>query len=226
MSARFRASPERKARGADAPGYYLGAYHYHKTTDQYLTEAGASRAALATVLDTPDDPLDLFHRGLTEALGADGVQFRVAAHDGREASRAIIRSWHGQSEYALAPHEDIGQCTEPRQSDFEIQRVTGHQVVAMNMCLDNGLGGRLAVWNIRPDEATRRRLGLHHTGSPYPLDALEGFDSIWLDVRPGDIYVFNGAHVHAVEPETGDESRLTLSAILGFIDDETVVSWT
>ncbi|AHH99501.1 hypothetical protein GCM10010174_19220 [Kutzneria viridogrisea] len=227
LAERFWASPARRARGTDAPGYYLGAYHYHKTTEDYLAETAEFRGALDAVLDMPDDPLTRLNQGLSEALAAEGVQFRLASHGGREASRAIMRSWHGQSEYALAPHEDLGQCTEPKQADFEIQRAAEHQIVALNMCLDNGAGGRLAVWNIRPDEASRHRLGLHYTGSPYPLDSLAGIEVAWLEVHPGDVYLFNGAHVHAVEPETSVETRrITLSGILGFIDENTVVSWT
>ncbi|MFI7115847.1 hypothetical protein [Amycolatopsis sp. NPDC049868] len=227
LTERFWASPARRRRGADAPGHYLGAYHYHKTTEDYLAEAAEFHAALDAVLDVPDDPVAGLNQGLAKALAAEGVRFRPAGRDGRQASRVIIRSWHGQGEYALAPHEDLGQCTEPRQRDFEIQRAADHQVVAMNMCLDNGSGGRLVVWNIRPDEASRRRLGLHYTGSPYPLELLEEVEAVRLDVNPGDVYMFNGSHVHAVEPETSSEKRrITISGILGFVDEHTVVSWT
>lgn len=227
LAERFWASSARRARGMDAPGYYLGAYHYNKTTDDYLTETAELRHAVDAVLDVPDDPLIKLTQGLSDELAAEGVNFRLASHGGREAGRAILRSWHGQSEYALAPHEDLGQCTEPKQEGFEIQRAAQYQIVAMNMCLDNGAGGRLAIWNIRPDRASRFRFGLQYTGSPYPLGSLAGIEMTWLDVHPGDVYLFNGAHVHAVEPAIGVENqRLTLSGILGFIDEKTVVSWT
>jgi len=227
IAGRFWASPDRRTRGVEAPGFYLGTYHYNRTTDEYLDETARGAAALDAVLDVADDPLTMFYSGLATALTGDGVTVRLAEHDGRLACRGLLRSWHGRGEYALAPHEDLSQCTAPKQADFEIQRVVDHHAAALNISLENGTGGRLAYWNIQPDLACRRRLGLHHTGSPYPLDTLDGIEMQWVDIHAGDVYVFNGAHVHAVEPNTEPSlRRTTLAAILGFIDDGTVVSWT
>ncbi|MDT8912016.1 hypothetical protein [Amycolatopsis sp. PS_44_ISF1] len=227
LAGRFWDSPHRRTRGVEAPGYFLGAYHYHKTTRAYLQESAAAAEAVDAVLDGPGDPLRRFYDGLADVLAADGVDVRRARHDGAQACRGLLRSWHGQGEYALAPHDDRSQCTEPQQADFEIQRVVGHQVAALNICLENGNGGRLAYWNIQPDDASKRRLGLHHTGSPYPLESLRGIEMKWIEVNPGDVYVFNGAHVHAVEPNTDPElRRTTLAGMFGFADDSTVVSWT
>ena len=50
---------------------------------------------------------------------------------------------------------------------FEIQQETGYHNAGLNTCLDNGSGLRPAVWNLRPDEETRNRLGVRYTGSPY-----------------------------------------------------------
>jgi hypothetical protein len=227
IAERFWASQDRRTRGAEAPGYYLGTYHYHRTTQDYLDDTERVRGALDAVLDVPDDPLTMFYGGLAEALAGQDVTVRLAEHDGRQACRGLLRSWHGQGQYALAPHEDLSQCSEPKQADFEIQRVVGHHAVALNISLENGEGGRLAYWNIRPDLECRRRLGLHWTGSPYPPETLEGIDMQWIDVNAGDVYVFNGAHVHAVEPNLDPVMRrTTLAGILGFVDDTTVVSWT
>lgn len=227
LSARFWASPDRLRRSTEAPSYYLGTYHYHKTTAEYLEESARTAAALDRVLDLPGDPLTAFYQGLAEALAPEGVTVRQAEHDGRRACRALLRSWHGDGRYALDPHEDRSQCTEPRQADFEIQRVLDHRVTALNICLENGDGGRLLVWNIQPDDACKRRLGLHYTGSPYPPRMLEGIGRQEIDIHAGDVYVFNGSHVHAVEPNTsGDSRRTTLAGIFGFTDDSTVVSWT
>jgi hypothetical protein len=105
--------------------------------------------------------------------------------------------------------------------------VREHRVCALNICLENGAGGRLRIWNIQPDDESRRRLGTFYSGSPYPVDSLAGFDSLWVEVGQGDVYVFNGSHVHAVEPTTvAGAKRTTLSGLFGFIDDATVVSWT
>ncbi|MEV6766732.1 hypothetical protein AB0N16_40135 [Streptomyces sp. NPDC051105] len=227
LARRFWASTHRKKRGTEAPGYYLGTYHYHKTTETYLEESEQIAPALDEVLDVPGDPTAVFYGGLAEVLAPQGIEVRRARHGDRQACRGLLRSWHGQGEYALAPHEDLAQCTEPQQADFEIQKVAGRHVAALNICLENGDGGRLAYWNIQPDELSKRRLGLHYTGSPYPLESLAGTELTWIDVNPGDVYVFNGAHVHAVEPNTDpDLRRTTLAGILGFTDDSTVVSWT
>ena len=46
-------------------------------------------------------------------------------------------------------------------------------------------------------------------------------------MRTGDVYVFNGAHVHAVEPNTTEQqTRTTLAAMMAFKDDKTVVTWS
>ncbi|XRQ09025.1 hypothetical protein ACN3XK_73200 [Actinomadura welshii] len=227
LARRFWASPERRRRGVEAPGYYLGAYHYHRTTEDYLDRSERVAAAIDHVLDVPGDPLTAFYGGLARVLADEGGTVRLAEHRGRKACRGLLRSWHGTGEYSLEPHEDLSQCTEPKQADFEIQRVVDHHSVALNICLENGDGGGLAFWNIRPDLSSRRRLGLHYTGSPYPLETLDGIDKLRIKVGPGDVYVFNGAHVHAVEHGTDpSQRRTTLAGILGFIDDKTLVSWT
>lgn len=224
---RFWASDSALSRGGEAPVRYLGAYHYHKLTRVYLDECAEVAAALDEALAVDADPLSLFYGGLGEALAGEGVTVRLAEHDGQPACRGVIRSWFGRGQFALVPHEDRGQCREANQADFEIQRVIDHNVCALNICLENGAGGRLLVWNIQPDDVSKERLGTFYSGSPYPVSALEGFDARWLEVRPGDIYVLNGSHVHAVEPSAvPGTKRTTLSGLFGFIDDATVVSWT
>ena len=227
LIANFLGSPGRRTRGADAPGEYLGAYHYNKTIDDYFDQTDAVVPDLRAALDVPGDPLKEFFRKLKQELSLYDVELRPAQYDGREACPAVFRSWMGQRDFALEPHEDRGQCEDPKQVGFEIQQVTGYSIVGLNICLDNGSGGRLTVWNLRPDEETRDRFGVRYTGSPYAAEWLVGIDRVHLDVRPGDIYLFNAGHVHAVEPVRDlDAHRVTLSGILGFADDETVVSWT
>ena len=223
----FTTSPGRRKRGADAPGEYLGAYHYNKTIDEYLDQTDAVRTDLDAALDVPAEPLRLLRRQLRETFALSSISFRPARHGGREACAGIFRSWLGRRGFALAPHEDRGQCEDPKQAGFEIQEVAANHLVGLNVCLSNGPGGRLIVWNLRPDEATRTRLGVRYTGSPYATESLAGVDSLLLDVRPGDIYLLNASHVHAVEPVGDtDAHRVTLSMILGFADDETVITWT
>lgn len=227
MITNFLTSPGRRTRGADAPGEYLGAYHYNKTIDDYLDQTDAVAAELRAALDVPDEPLSGLFRRLGRELARSGVDFRPARHEGREACAGVFRSWLGQRDFALDPHEDRGQCEDPKQVGFEIQQVPARHIVGLNICLDNGSDGRLTVWNLRPDEETRDRFGVRYTGSPYAPEWLAGIDQVRLDVRPGDIYLFNAGHVHAVEPVRDPSAqRVTLSGILGFADDRTVISWT
>jgi hypothetical protein len=227
IAARFWASPAGRSRGGEAPIRYLGAYHYHKPTSVYLNECEAIAAAFDEAMAVGDDPLEAVYGGLAGALTGQGITVRRAEHDGRQAARGVLRSWFGRGEFALVPHEDRGQCREPGQSDFEIQRVLGYCICALNICLENGTGGRLRIWNMQPDDVTKRRLGTFYSGSPYPVSSLEGTETIRLDIHQGDIYIFNGSHVHAVEPNTVPGTRrTTLSGFFGLIDDTTVVSWT
>jgi hypothetical protein len=138
----------------------------------------------------------------------------------------LIRHWNAGGEYALQPHDDDSQCRYPDQVGFELQRAVGYKVCAVNMCLENGEGGRLVYWNVVPDDDSKRRLDLYYSGMPYPLEALDGIEAIWLDIRQGDVYVFNGEHVHGVEASADASKRTTLAWNMGFIDDRTVVTWT
>lgn len=225
---RFWNSPHRMVRGVEAPGYYLGAYTWNKPTAQYFAESAKVNPVLRELLDVPGDPMKEFYAGLGEALARQGAVVRPGRYQGMDASLALLRSWHGVGDFALDPHDDDSQCADPQSADFERVGVLDHHVAALNICLENDReGGRLVFWNIRPDVESKRALGIEFTGSPYPMESLEGIESQWIEVNTGDIYVFNGAHVHAVEPNTGaEETRTTLAAMMGFIDDHTVITWS
>jgi aspartate/methionine/tyrosine aminotransferase len=226
---RFWDSPARRQRVGEvckSQGCYLGTYHYHKPTRTYLEETAAIAAHLAEVLDIPNEPSRGFRDRLGARLAEQGVTLRLAQKDGLPACPAHIRYWNTTGDFALQPHEDRSQCREPRQADFEIQRTVNHAVCAVNMCLENGEKGRLVYWNIVPDDDSKTRLGVYYSGCPYPPGVLADIDSIWLDVRPGDIYVFNGHHIHGVESMPASSKRTTLSWLMGFCDDRTVVTWT
>lgn len=225
---RFWNSPHRMTRGVEAPGYYLGAYTWNKPTAQYLDESAVVNPVLRELLDVPGDPMKEFYAGVSAELAEEGAVVRAAEHEGRTSSLALLRSWHGAGEFALEPHDDDSQCTDPQMADFERNKVVRQSVTALNICLENqGGGGRLVYWNIQPDLESKRRLGVEYTGSPYPMESLEGHESKWIDVNGGDVYVFSGSHVHAVEPNSEEkQTRTSLAAMLGFIDDKTVVTWS
>lgn len=226
---RFWESPIRVNRGGEvceSEGYNLGAYHYHKPTMQYLQESVEIEEDIRKLLDIPHEPATWFRNALAERLAADGVEFRPARKDGMSACPIVMRHWNKSGDFSLQPHEDASQCREPKQADFEVQQTLKYTVAAVNMCLENiGDQGRLVMWNIAPDDESKSRLGLYYAGSPYPVEVLDGIDSLWLDVRPGDIYVFNGEFVHAVEASPAEAKRTTVAWNMGFCDDRTVVTW-
>jgi hypothetical protein len=226
---RFWESPIRKRREGEvceSIGSYVGAFHYHKPTQRYLDESAEVADALAAMLDIQGEPSSWFRKTLSDRLEQEGITFRLAAKDGRPGCPLLIRHWGAPGEYALQPHEDVSQCRWPEQVEFEIQRTVDRPVCAVNMCLENKEQGRLVIWNIIPDEASKQRLGLELSGSPYPTEVLTGFEVIRLDVRPGDIYVFNGAHIHGVDASPAGSRRTTLAWNMGMCDDKTLVSWT
>lgn len=223
MVARFWESPARRHREGE-PSHYVGAYHWNKPVETYAAEAAEVLPHVREVLDVPGSPWWLFHEQVGAALAREGAQLRVAETGGGCACPALVRAWDQQGEFALEPHEDTAQCRDPRQSGFEIQDVVAHEVCAVNMCIEHQQGGRLVVWNIRPDDDCRRRLGLVYTGFPYPHDALDDVDELRLDIHEGDVYVFNGGHVHAVDTTVGH--RTNVSFLIGYKDDQTVVTWT
>jgi hypothetical protein len=224
VSQRFWDS-QRTRRREDAPSYFLGSYSYDKSASAYLDESAQVAPSVAAVLGTGDgSPWHWFRSRVADELRRQGMCLRTAAMDGRQACPALIRSWDAAGEFSLRPHEDMAQCLDPRQAGFEVQRVAKYEICAVNICLANGTGGRLVIWNIQPDSACRKRLGMEFTGYPYPVPALAEFSERRIDVRPGDLYVFNGSHVHAVEANQGTRTNLTF--FMGFRDAQTVITWT
>ncbi|SEG84450.1 hypothetical protein SAMN05216223_11577 [Actinacidiphila yanglinensis] len=221
--ARFWSSPGLLRRDGE-PSYCIGSYHWNKSTESYLKDAATTADAVLPLLDVPHSPWRSFRSAMAEELARYGASIRIAEHEGEPAGAALIRAWDKEGSFALDPHEDEAQCTDPRQAGFEIQRAADYEICAVNMCVQQGDGGRLVVWNIRPDDDSRTSLGIQHTGFSYPAATLEPFDAIQLDVRSGDVYVFNGRHVHAVDACKGH--RTNVSFLMGFVDERTVVTWT
>lgn len=224
LAARFLRHPLAVVRSDDAAGRYLGAYSYGRSIDDYLDETERLEAAIEELLGDEVCAWDAFRSMLRAHLLGQGVRFRRAEHGGRRAALGAARHWTGDGSFALVPHEDRSQCCQPAQAGFEIQRATEFEVCAANLCLVNGGGGRLAYWNVKPDDDTRQALGTWYSGGPYPDPSLSGIDRLSLDVNPGDLYVFNGAHVHAVEQTCGP--RVVVSSLLAFVAEDEVVTWT
>jgi hypothetical protein len=224
----FWASPELRQRGDAVPAYYVGTYHYAKTLQTYVSEADQTREALHALFDGHRNVFQELMDQVAAELASSGVTLRVAEHEGRAAGEFVVRAWSGGGSFALAAHDDAAQLSAPAQAGFEIQQVAGNPLAAANMCLQNGAaGGQLFYWNIEPDVPTRRALGLEETGYPYQPEWLDQFDCIELDIRPGDIYFFNGKLIHAVQAQAAEgEFRSTISFLMGIKDDQTALYWT
>jgi hypothetical protein len=221
----FRDNPMTRERTGDATGYYLGSFHWGKTLDQYQTDCRMLGSAVSDVLGEPSaDPWGAFVGCLDGALRANGGQLRPARLNNTAVVTPLIREWTGRGEYSLVPHDDQAQCSDPSQQGFEIQRVNCHTPCSVNLCIANAGGGNLIMWNYKPSVADRVWHGTSFTGGPYKTPALRDFPTLDIEVNAGDLYIFNGALVHAVAPTHG--SRATISSLMGRIDDRTVVLWT
>jgi hypothetical protein len=223
----FWANPMLRKRGDAVPAYYLGTYHYAKELDLYLQEAEATRAALSEVFAGTENFYARIMDGIAGVLRAQGVTLRVAEHQGRQAGEFVMRSWSASGNFALAAHDDGAQLTARKQAGFEIQQVVVNPLTAVNLCLENGEGGELVYWNLQPDAATRRALGVEETGHPYAAELLGDFPRIDLAIRTGDAYFFNGKLVHAVKAQAqAGAHRSTISLLMGFKDPSTAIFWT
>jgi hypothetical protein len=223
MTARFWNSAGLTRRTGE-PSHHVGTYHWNKPVDTYLAETSKVTEHVMELLDCDDSPWHWFRDRMNERLATDGALLRLAEMNGEQACPALVRAWNKEGEFALEPHEDEAQCRDPRQAGFEVQRVLGFEPCATNMCIEHEGGGRLVLWNIRPDDDSRRRFDILHSGFSYPPRTLDGIERINVDIHPGDLYVFNGRHVHAVDATLGN--RTAVSFLLGFIDEQTVVTWT
>lgn len=226
VASRFWGGP-RATRGVEAPGSYVGAYHYHKTTEAYVSEAREAAPEVDRVLGSARDEIDGFWSDLNGLLGRRGMTIRAARSPFGDAASWLVRSWHGDTRFALLPHDDRGQVGEPRQAGFEIQRTLEYDVFAFNLCIENGAGGNLTIWNTRPDDDYKKSIGVHFTGAPYSDEYLSRFETLTFRPEVGDAYIVRGSHVHAVGNVVSNGGRrLTVACLFGQIDGKTMVWWT
>lgn len=200
----------------------VGIGHYGKSTSDYLDAVRQTAQAFAQLFKKGDSPKKL--NELIRKSLLPGYVLRPAIHQGKQAATYRAARWNQTGQYALLMHEDISQLSIVRQQGFEIQRVK--VPVAVNAYHSTSeRGGGLRVWNMSPDEATRRRLGILESGHPYPAAGLSGVPFIDIAIETGDVLFLNGSLIHAVEKSDGPTPRIVVNGFIGLVGRE-VLQWT
>lgn len=226
---RFWRQTERERREGAAEGSIVGAYHYGHSTEEYLEAVEQTRSTVRVVLGD-DSPVDDVVGMVRRAVAPLGQTVRLAAHGPRLAAESRIASWSTPGKFLLEPHEDAAQLTSPDLADLEISRMHDRPVVAVNVYPEvPARGGYVRVWNVDPDDATRRRCGTEHSGYYYPERSLDGYEFVDAAPRSGDVLLLNARLVHAVAGYPDDPGvaarRLSVNFLMGRLDDRTVVYW-
>ena len=204
----------------------IGATQFSRDGAAYMREVAAQMGQVIDLYSViaPDRIGALFlDDALERAFARRGRIYRRASHLGGVANYATTRKWLNNGAMALHPHEDTAQLRTAAQDGFEI--AGGSHTIAANLCIaDDAEGSETVLWNHCPDEAERRELGLAETGYPYPRDYADGFGSVRVKIRRGDLYFMNASYLHGVENGTTN-NRITAGRFITCAGDK-VLSWT
>lgn len=204
----------------------IGSSQFHKNGMDYIRDTihNAGRVLdLFSVLE-PSVVANLFlDNELEMAFARKGLVYRPARHLTGTANFATTRKWLNNGAMALHPHDDGAQLAFAAEDNFEVAE--GTQTIAANFCIaDDESGSELVLWNLKPDQAVRRSHGIEDTGYPYPLDFMNGFDSLRVKVNAGDLYFMNASFVHGVE-NGATNFRITSGRFITTVGDK-VLYWT
>lgn len=209
------------------PARYVGAYHYGKTTAEYFEDIEREATNLHQLFVAVDNPIRRVIQEIEAALMPLGLTLRAARYRGRQASQCVARWWTDDGSFSLRPHEDIAQLLSPLQEDFEIQKAAAFSVVGVNVCVKKSCeGANPVIWNLIPSQQMRVTHQTVATGYPYPEALVADVPRLDVKISEGDIYLLNSKCIHAVTRATSPGERITLSFLMGQINENTVVYWT
>ncbi|MDU8926953.1 hypothetical protein RXV86_06115 [Alisedimentitalea sp. MJ-SS2] len=164
-----------------------------------------------------------FDDALERAFLKRGKLYRQARHLGGQGNFATTRKWLDNGAMTLHPHDDSAQVAQAAEDGFEIG--AGKHTVAVNLCIaDDAEGSATVMWNHRPDDAVRAKLGLEKTGYPYPIDYADQFEKVRVKIRRGDLYFMNASYLHGVE-NSPTNYRITAGRFITCVDHK-VLTWT
>ncbi len=204
----------------------IGATQFQRNGEEYMRETARHLPHvidLFSALDAETVRRLFLDSALEEAFRKRGKLFRQARHMGGQANFATTRKWLDNGAMALHPHEDTAQLAQGAEDGFEIG--PGPHTIAANLCIaDDAEGSATVLWNHRPDEPTRRAMGLEKTGYPYPIDYADQFDKVKVNIRRGDLYFMNASYLHGVE-NSPTNYRITAGRFITCVGEK-VLSWT
>lgn len=205
----------------------IGATQFSRSGEEYVREViKTSPMSLDLFEDVAQSDMeDMFSTVLLEKTFAKkGIVFRGSRFKNMPAGFITLRRWLDNGQMSLLPHDDTAQLDAARKDDYEIADV--RHVVSYNAVLESSdAGGSLKVWNLNPDDACRARLGLVGTGYPYPLQELEGVETLTVQLNQGDAYFLNSSFIHGVSSVQAGR-RLSAGRFIGKIADDVVAYWT
>ena len=206
----------------DIEAYILGSSHIEKYTSKYLNNSQETRQYVDELFNNIENPIQNFINKLIE----NNLKVRPAGHEGKYANLCKGVLWNNIGDFLLLPHEDLSQLKDPRQNDFEINTIENVMAVNFYPAIEKG-AGKLKIWNIIPDQNTKENLGLQYSGYPYPIDSIQYFDSMVLEINPGDLILLNGNLVHAVlgGEDFKPKSRILITCFMGERNGE-LLYWT
>lgn len=208
---------------SDVPAKKLGADHFGKNTDVYLSEVEQTQEPICSLFRQTIDVPAKVQQTLQRCVDP-GMVVRRAEYQRRLAGSIRAVSWTGKGALALGIHDDISQLSQPEQSGFEIQDVRVPVAINMYPVADPNCGC-LRVFNLRVAPQVKLALGIEHTGYPFPEEMLESVPFFDLRVDAGDLVLLDGRYLHGVTAGSGE--RLLLNCFAGLLrDGSTVVTWT